>query len=244
MSDNADQQVNRVWITLHLSTTTLKSPKASIFKATLYFSPSSLKTFGYTRDLQLSGGQNLNEPLSIFPQRYGPFEIWQLHRTRWSTHGGESIGGWARQRGHCVDSNQTLTLSLFFLFIQLLSNCRKGSNEMWWIMGRESAQHRIAKLFAPFWLDQWRWIRVQIMNKERCSAPPCVRTFVFGLLLSTRCVQCLHYVPLLLTVGCLQVLLAWEVSILSVFSRACKSSNNSRAQAEFAAEFNWLRLMK
>lgn len=138
MPPNADQQVDRA-PDLHFI------PLQPIFKVQNTHlklnvtSPLSLKTFGCTQGLQWSGGQNLNEPLSIFPGKYRPFEIWQLHRTQWSTHRGESIGGWARQRGHCADSNQALALPLFFLLIQVFSNYRKGSNEMWWIMGRKSA---------------------------------------------------------------------------------------------------------
>lgn len=178
MSDNADQQVDR----------------ASEF-------------FGCTQGLQRIGVPNLNEPFSTFPRRYGPFEIWQLRRTRWSTHVGESIGGWTRQRGHWADSNQTLALPLFCRFIQLFNNCRKGSNEMWWIMERESVQHNHARQCAPFRLDQWRCIHVQIMNKKKCfSAPDSVCTRL--------CLDCYHppfvpgAVPLLLTGKCLQVLLA------------------------------------
>lgn len=62
----------------------------------------------------------------------------------------------------------------------------------------------------------------------------CACVFVLGLLPSTLCVQCLHYVPLLLTGEVLHVLLAWDVVILSAFSRARKSFNNSWAQVDFA----------
>lgn len=72
------------------------------------------------------------------------------------------------------------------------------------------------------------------MNKERCSAWVCAYGFVLGPLPSTLCVQCLHYVPSLLTGEFLQVLLAWEVGILSAFSCARKSSNISLAQVDFA----------
>lgn len=60
----------------------------------------------------------------------------------------------------------------------------------------------------------------------------CVYVFVGGLLPSTLYVPCWHYVPLLQREECSQVLLAWEVCILSAFSRGCKSRDNSWAQVD------------
>lgn len=60
----------------------------------------------------------------------------------------------------------------------------------------------------------------------------CVYVFVGGPLPSTLYVRRWHYVPLLQREECSQVLLAWEVCILSAFSRGCKSRDNSWAQVD------------